>query len=74
MIIIEILVSLLLISYLVINLYYSIRYYERKRKFPHIVQVREVPKKTCTQTQPFKINDKEEIICNFPCDGKCKFI
>ena len=30
-------------------------------------------KKICTEIQPFPISDKKSIICNFPCDGNCKF-
>jgi hypothetical protein len=34
----------------------------------------EMRKKICTQTQPFVIDDKHSIICNFPCDGNCHLI
>ena len=33
----------------------------------------EIRKKICTHTHPFVLNEKESIICNFPCDGICKF-
>ncbi len=34
----------------------------------------EIRRKVCTQTQPFIIDDKNSIICNFPCDGNCQLI
>ena len=30
-------------------------------------------RKVCTQYQPFKINDKKSVVCNFNCDGNCQF-
>lgn len=30
--------------------------------------------KICTQTQPFQINEKQFIICNFECDGNCQLL
>ena len=33
-----------------------------------------IQQKICTQTQPFVINEKESIVCNFPCDGNCNLI
>ena len=32
------------------------------------------PKKICTQTQPFQIDEKHSMICNFACDGNCRFL
>jgi hypothetical protein len=29
--------------------------------------------KICSQKQPFLIDEKTSIICNFPCTGKCVF-
>ena len=29
--------------------------------------------KKCSKTQPYKLNEKQEIIYNFICDGKCMF-
>lgn len=30
-------------------------------------------KKVCTKSQPFRINEKFGVICNFNCDGDCMF-
>lgn len=30
-------------------------------------------KRICTRTQPYKIDEKNYAICNFPCDGNCMF-
>ena len=29
--------------------------------------------KICTRTQPYKIDEKNYVICNFTCDGNCMF-
>jgi len=29
--------------------------------------------KICTQYQPFRIDDKKYVVCNFICDGDCQF-
>lgn len=44
---------------------------ERKRKSYKIDSKRYT--KICTQHQPYKINERYYIICNFPCDGNCMF-
>jgi len=31
-------------------------------------------KKICTETQPYQIDEKHFITCNFPCDGNCTLI
>jgi hypothetical protein len=31
-----------------------------------------IQKKICTEEQPFKIDDKLSIVCNFPCNGLCQ--
>jgi hypothetical protein len=37
-------------------------------------QLKIVSKKhICTQHQPYQLNEKEYIICNFICDGNCRF-
>ncbi len=54
-------------------------YQESKRKYLEQEKSRIKPKpikkvnKICTQYQPFKLSDKEYIICNFICDGICQF-
>jgi hypothetical protein len=43
---------------------------EKKKK----LQIKiEQKNKICTQYQPFKIDDKTYVICNFICDGDCQF-
>jgi hypothetical protein len=42
-------------------------------KLSKIRYERVIRTKICTQTQAFKINEKE-IICNFECDGNCQLL
>ena len=52
---------------------------EERKKYKNLLKEHKndpiiAPKKICTQTQPFQIDEKHYIICNFSCDGNCRLI
>lgn len=44
-----------------------------KKKLQNSQIKRENKHKICTQYQPFKLDDKNYVVCNFICDGDCQF-
>lgn len=51
---------------------------EEKKKLRQIKILRQIKyekgeMKICTQYQPFKLDDKNYVVCNFICDGDCQF-
>ena len=46
---------------------------ECRKEKPKKLHTQQLRTKTCTQYQPFRLDKKTYIICNFPCDGDCQF-
>lgn len=51
---------------------FSKEYFKQKKKLQKIIPI-EYKNKICSQYQPFKLSEKEYVICNFPCNGECEF-
>lgn len=49
------------------------KYHRELKKEKNKVQSINYKKHICTQYQPFKLTDKEYVVCNFICDGDCQF-
>jgi hypothetical protein len=48
------------------------RKHRKDKKYGDLIKGRPViQRKICTEHQPYKLNEKEYVICNFQCDGKC---
>ena len=46
---------------------------EEKKKLQNSQIKYEKIKKYCSQYQPFKLDNKNYVVCNFICDGDCQF-
>lgn len=43
------------------------------REYHKMIIKNDIKNKICTQYQPFKLDDKLYVTCNFICDGDCRF-
>ena len=51
------------------------KYYRdlEKKKLQNLQIKHKKKMKICTQHQPFKLDEKSYVVCNFICDGDCQF-
>jgi hypothetical protein len=69
--------SLLFLILFIFGVWESIENYKRNKKLKKNLPTQYkmvIQNKICTQNQPFRVDDKNYIICNFVCDGNCQLI